>query len=233
MARKGGRLSAFQCLATGMYRPVEKLGKVGNTVYGKNRHGQTCYALVIPTNPRTAPQQANRHLFGALGPGWSRLTDKQRALWQADARNHRTHGRPGRHAPLTGFQRFMQVNAPRARQGLALLDVPPSSFSIHPSSFPSGPSPRLPHRSYPPRVPMLCRSNTVATRCRHAWLPLGPAPPVHRVRPMTLCSRVCAIDVRAGGFIGAPGGKALWCGHGGPAARRIGAFPVCALWAAA
>jgi hypothetical protein len=163
-----------------MYHPVEQLGKVGNTVYGKNRHGQTCYALVIPTNPRTAPQQANRHQFGALGSGWSPLTDEQRALWTADARQHRTHGRPGRRAPLTGFQRYMQVNALRARQGLPPLDVPPSSFSIHPSSFPSAPSPRLGPPPHTPRVPMRHRTKAVATRFRHAWPPLDlRCAPVH------------------------------------------------------
>ena len=108
-----------------MRQPVEKLGKVGNIVYGKNRFGQTCYALVIPTNPRTAPQQANRHQFGGAGSTWRRLTDEQRALWKADARNYRTHGRPGsRHAPLTGFQRYVSVNAKRVHQGLPRCRCP-------------------------------------------------------------------------------------------------------------
>jgi hypothetical protein len=163
-----------------MRRPVTKLGKVGNKVWGKNRHGQTCYALVIPTNPRTEPQQANRGQFGSVGPGWRWLTDPQRALWKADGRLHRTHGRPGRSAPLTGFQRYMQVNAPRARQGLPLLEEPPSSFSIHPSSFPAAPSPCWLHHSCTPRVPMQHRTHTAATRSRHPWPPLGPCgAPVH------------------------------------------------------
>jgi hypothetical protein len=157
-----------------MYRPVELLGKVGNKVWGKNAHGQTCYALVPPRNPRTAPQQANRHHFGAQGSGWRRLTDPQRALWEADGRKHRTHGRPGRSAPLTGFQRYMQVNAPRARQGLPPLEVPPSAFILQPSAFLPAPSPRRLPPSHPPRVPMQHRSNTVATRFPHAWSPPGP-----------------------------------------------------------
>jgi hypothetical protein len=166
-----------------MYRPVEKLGKVGHTVYGKNRHGQTCYALVNPTNPRTALQQANRHHFGALGPGWGRLLDEQRALWAADARNHRTHGRPGRHAPQTGFQRYMSVNAKRARQGLPPLEVPPSAFP--PPS--QAPSPRRLHRSHPPRVPMQHRTKAVATRFLHRWPPLSPrAAPLHVPRAVQM-----------------------------------------------
>jgi hypothetical protein len=168
-----------------MHRRVEQLGKVGNTVWGKNRHGQTCYALVIPTNPRTEAQQANRHHFGGVGSTWRQRTDSQRALWQADARHYRTHGRPGSRAPLTGFQHYMSVNSKRARQGLPLLEVPPSSFIIHPSSFSEVPPSSFIIRpssfpSAPPRVPMRHRTKAVVTRFRHAWTPLAPrAAPVH------------------------------------------------------
>jgi hypothetical protein len=81
-----------------MHRSVTLLGKVGNTVWGKNRYGQTSYplALAIPTNPRTAAQQVNRHQFGGTSKGWGKLTQPQRALWEADARHYHTHGQIGR-----------------------------------------------------------------------------------------------------------------------------------------
>ena len=112
-------------------------GKVGGTVYSRNRFGFYRKALVIPINPRTEDQVKVRDLYTGASKLYGSLSNSQMLLWQSLAQNHPQTVR-GKTTVLTSFLMFMKLN--RNLQEIdetPIVDAPPydepqifDSFSV-------------------------------------------------------------------------------------------------------
>lgn len=105
---------------------VGMAGKIGGTVYARNRYGQYARSWANPVNPRSDRQTAIRGIIGALGDLWGQtLTDDQRASWENYASNVEMKNRLGETIQLSGFNHFCRSNAVRIHAGLVpVLDAP-------------------------------------------------------------------------------------------------------------
>lgn len=84
----------------GIFGPVR--GKVGGVVFSRALGGDTVRAYSVPSNPRTAQQQANRGVFGKLGRiGSDALGTIVQPLWD------------GRRTGMSGYNAFVQENKNR------------------------------------------------------------------------------------------------------------------------
>ena len=84
----------------GIFGPVR--GKVGGVVFSRALGGDTVRAYSVPSNPRTAAQQANRGVFGKLGRiGSDVLGTIVQPLWD------------GRRTGMSGYNAFVQENKNR------------------------------------------------------------------------------------------------------------------------
>lgn len=105
---------------------VGMAGKIGGTVYARNRYGQYARSWANPVNPRSDRQTAIRGIIGALGDLWGQsLSDDQRAGWENYASNVEMKNRLGETIQLSGFNHFCRSNAVRIHAGLeTVLDAP-------------------------------------------------------------------------------------------------------------
>ena len=109
-------------------------GRVGNVVFCQTRYGQVVRNYVVPRNPKSQAQQANRSRFGTTSTGWRALDPAKRIAWSIAAADSYTTSRSGRRVALNGYNYFIRVNASRVHLGLSQLDLPPAvpSFSPNP-----------------------------------------------------------------------------------------------------
>ena len=64
-----------------IYMP-DPSGRLGSTVFSKNKYGSYQKKFTAPSQPRTIYQQNIRSLFAALTRLWGTLTDGQRQVWK-------------------------------------------------------------------------------------------------------------------------------------------------------
>lgn len=103
-------------------------GKVGGTVYSRNRYGSYARARVNVTNPATARQTAIRTYFGNLSKAWrSSLTAAQRTAWTAWSGGTNWINRLGAPIVLAGNAAYVACNTLRLQLGLARVDASPST----------------------------------------------------------------------------------------------------------
>ena len=117
---------------------VGMAGKIGGTVYARNRYGQYARSWANPVNPRSDRQTAIRGIIGALGDLWGQtLTDDQRAGWENYASNVDMKNRLGETIQLSGFNHFCRSNAVRIHAGLeTVLDAPAiQALAEHDTAF--------------------------------------------------------------------------------------------------
>ena len=62
---------------------IPQSGKRGLYVSQGGRFGQISRVLVIPSNPRTAPQMSVRAILTRVSARWRALDESQRAAWRA------------------------------------------------------------------------------------------------------------------------------------------------------
>lgn len=102
-----------------IYSPIfgEMRGKLGGSVFSRNKGGPYVRAHAIPTNPNTARQQVVRNWVGYLASYWaSTLSAAERAGWVEWAQTTPWLNSLGQSVYLTGLDWFVMVNA-------RLLDV--------------------------------------------------------------------------------------------------------------
>ena len=85
-------------------------GKFGVSVSFKTRYGQSRRPYVPARDPRTPIQLERRALLARIAARWRTLTDEQRALWIAIAREVLSRSRTGQSGALTGCQLFTKIN---------------------------------------------------------------------------------------------------------------------------
>jgi hypothetical protein len=109
-------------------------GKMGAMVASHNKGGQYLRARTVPTNPRTALQNAVRGAFSGIASMWQTLTDSARAAWANWGTVVGTTNRLGDNVPISGIAAFQRANVLRAQAGYDLvLDAPPAPLALIPS----------------------------------------------------------------------------------------------------
>lgn len=106
-------------------------GKIGSSVFSRNKGGAYVRTKVTPVNPRTAKQQQVRQNFGQNSKAWSgTLTDAQRAAWNAFAASNPVRDVFGNSIILTGLATFNRMNQVLLQTGAAVILDPPTDYSV-------------------------------------------------------------------------------------------------------
>ncbi len=105
---------------------IPQSGRLGTFISFNTPHGLVRRPYVVPRDPRTDKQLANRARWAAVVVRWHQLTEAQRCVWRAEASGVRSHGRLGDKGYLSGFQLFMKINTNLAHLGQPWADNPPS-----------------------------------------------------------------------------------------------------------
>ena len=108
-----------------MARPYTQCGTRGGIVYQRNRYGQISYPKHKPRDPKSPAQRFVRLNFGEVSRRWRRLTEPQRLIWCAAAKEQWSRRRLGQRFRLRGYYYFMRINVALANRGQPLLDLPP------------------------------------------------------------------------------------------------------------
>lgn len=102
-------------------------GKIGGTVYARNRGGAYARNWAKPTNTPTAKQSANRLAFGNVSKDWAGLTSSQQDGWDALASTVSRLNRLGDAYTPTGRQVYLEsANNMRVIGQTPLTDAPVS-----------------------------------------------------------------------------------------------------------
>ena len=100
-------------------------GKVGGTVYARNRAGAYARNWAKPTNTPTAKQSANRLAFGNVSKDWAALTPVQQEGWNTLASTVSRFNRLGDAYTPTGRQILLEsANNLRVIGQTPLVDAP-------------------------------------------------------------------------------------------------------------
>ena len=117
--------------------PYTKCGRLGDTVFQKNRWGgQISYKYVPRPDPKSSAQRFVRASFGSVSKRWRTITEAQRLQWCSAAKTKLTRRRLGQRFPMKGFYYFVQVNVPLANRGLPQVDLPPADTTAPRPSAP-------------------------------------------------------------------------------------------------
>lgn len=94
------------------YNPVftGMSGRLGGLVFYRWKGRPCARRHIVPPNPRTEKQQANRAAFAELAGTWNRLPGEVKESWREYARRKR----------MTGYNAFIKANMERQKQGNAL-----------------------------------------------------------------------------------------------------------------
>ena len=100
-------------------------GTIGHEVYVDSKYGQ-----VVRTRPRRPYRRTTARLdvwgiMQRVAGVWRRLTDKQRAAWEATVKKLKGRRPGGRPVPPDGFHLFCKINCALVAAGLPLVKDPP------------------------------------------------------------------------------------------------------------
>jgi hypothetical protein len=110
---------------------AEIRGKLGGTVFARNRGGSYARTFTKPTNPNSGAQGQTRAIFGTLMSDWRDLTQAQRDSFQAAAPNYPTQNKVGDIIIYSPSQLFCRVNMVLLSAGLAKIDAIPEVPPAH------------------------------------------------------------------------------------------------------
>lgn len=106
-------------------------GKVGGSVFSKNKSGAYVRAWSKPTNPNTAKQQVVRNVVAVLSARWAQtLSAAQRTAWNLYGSNVVMKNNIGAAIHLSGYNHYIRSNAWFARMERALVDDGPIVFEL-------------------------------------------------------------------------------------------------------
>ena len=101
-------------------------GRVGGTVFSRNKGGAYARNWAKPTNEPTAIQTTRRAAFASLSAMWSALPEGSREVWAGDAGGMTLKNRLGDDYIPSGRQYFMSVNQNLQLTSQTLIDLPPT-----------------------------------------------------------------------------------------------------------
>lgn len=105
-------------------------GTAGGTTASRNRYGAYFRNKVIPVNPQSSLQSAQRSRFAQLVAAWSDLTQAQRDAWGVYANAIPKNDVFGQPITLPGRQVFIGNNALRLQAGLSIVTAGPTDLTI-------------------------------------------------------------------------------------------------------
>jgi len=105
-------------------------GKVGGTVFSRNKGGAYMKNKVTPLNPRTIAQVAIRNLLAALSAAWRNLTAAQIAAWNAAVLNFPRTDIFGASKTPTGKNLYVGLNANLNSVGAASISAVPAPGAV-------------------------------------------------------------------------------------------------------
>ena len=109
---------------------VDVSGKIGGTIFSKNRGGNYAKNRVIPNNPATSRQSLVRGRFGSLSSQWRLLTQGQRDSFTAASVNFPRTNRIGDTILLAGNALFVSLNTSLLNVGLPIITAAPSPQGV-------------------------------------------------------------------------------------------------------
>lgn len=98
-------------------------GKMGGTVYARNKGGAYTRNFAVPTNPSTVYQEEARDRLTQYSNEWRGLTEEQRLAWNEWAASHPVLDRLGASKLLTGAQAYTKINTNRDLAGDATANA--------------------------------------------------------------------------------------------------------------
>jgi len=109
-------------------------GKVGGSVYSRNRYGAYVRNWAKPVNPNSSAQQKVRADMGALVSDWfNELTVAQRASWAVYAAAVNFVNRLGETITLTGFNHYIRSNIARLSNSMTRISAGPTELILPPT----------------------------------------------------------------------------------------------------
>lgn len=106
-------------------------GKIGGTVFAKNRSGSYARAWSKPVKPASELQQQRKNAITTLSQYWSNsMTDGEREAFRTYAAAVPSVNRLGEQVFNTGMNHFMRINSIRTICGLTPLKVAPSTLTL-------------------------------------------------------------------------------------------------------
>jgi hypothetical protein len=121
-------------------------GRLGDTIWSRNRGGPYARAYVVPTDPNTSEQQAARNSMAHVVNRWqTTLSPAQRTAWSEYSRGIHRPNRIGERRSVGGFPEYVKANFLRRYEltwlgVLGLPDVddpPPKGHGATPLSMPT------------------------------------------------------------------------------------------------
>jgi len=92
-------------------------GKIGGTVYARNKGGSYSRNWVVPTNPQTSRQNNQRNLLALKAAAWRTLDNSERDAWASWAGDNPILDRVGNSIILSGAQAYNKININRTNAG--------------------------------------------------------------------------------------------------------------------
>lgn len=105
-------------------------GKMGGTVFSRNKGGAYMKNKVTPLNPRSTAQVAIRTLLAALSAAWRNLTAAQIAAWNAAVINFPKTDIFGASKTPTGKNLFVGLNANLSSVNAASINAVPAPGAV-------------------------------------------------------------------------------------------------------
>lgn len=112
-------------------------GSIAGLTYSHNKGGMYARARSIPTNGRSAQQQAIRNAITTLATRWGQtLTAGQRTAWETFAANVPITDTLGEPRNVTGLDWYVKANSYRIQSGVAVVDAGPVVFEMATATLP-------------------------------------------------------------------------------------------------
>jgi hypothetical protein len=107
-------------------------GKIGGTVFSRNRYGNYARNLTTPVNPKTERQEAVRNVLAYLSTAWLAINteETQGESWYLYALNTPMLNRLGDTVYHTAINHFIRTNYVRLQGGLAVLPTMSDIFGL-------------------------------------------------------------------------------------------------------
>jgi len=105
-------------------------GKIGGTIFSKNRGGNYAKNRVVPNNPATPAQSIVRGRFGSLSSQWRTLSQEERDSFTAATGNFPKSNRIGDTIQLAGNALFVALNSARLATNLSILTSAPAAEGV-------------------------------------------------------------------------------------------------------
>lgn len=109
-------------------------GKLGGTVFGRNKGGNFARLWSHPINPRSVLQQQRRAYASAAAAAWGGITAQQRSDWQAYAVNTTWTNKLGETINIGGEAAFVRLNALYGLMGYGPNAAAPLAYGHAPAT---------------------------------------------------------------------------------------------------